>query len=97
MGQLFCPPKVFFGKYGSSYLGMPQFDLSVPLLGPFSFDILSNLGFLLVEKYRSKYNIAEVKSVGRSTEEVEYMKMVALRRLIFCRRENLSIQKLFVW
>jgi len=80
---------------------MPQFDLSVPLLGPFSFDILSNLGFLLVEKYRSKYNIAEVlaevKSVGRSTEEVEYMKMVALRRLIFCRRENLSIQKLFVW
>ena len=52
------------------------------LLRPLYFEFFSNLDFLLVEKYRSKYSfgwskvLVEVKSVGRSTEKVEDMDMV---------------------
>ena len=56
---------------------------------PRYFDLLSNLDFLLVEKYRSKYSLSrnkdvrfkDVKSVGRSTEKIEDMKMVEVQKM----------------
>ena len=53
------------------------------VLRPLYFDLLSNLQLLLVEKNRSTVLLEvkfRLKSVGRSTEKVEDMKMVEVHK-----------------
>jgi len=77
------------GLSSTNVLGTHQFDLcctSTSLLRLAYFDLLSNLDFLLVETYRSKYSFGRSKvggskyrngrryENGRSTEKVELMR-----------------------